>query len=129
MAKASVFVLSSRSEGFPLILIEAMSKGLAVVAFDCRTGPSDVIDDHRNGILVPAGDVDALARGIREMIEDPELRHRCGSAAAETARGYTMQAIGPQWTALLRDLARTRWATRALAVRPEPKHGPDAQSS
>ena len=116
MAKASVFVLSSRFEGFPLTLIEAMSKGLAVVAFDCRTGPSDVIDDHRNGILVPAKDVDALARAIRAMIEDPELRHRCASAAAETARAYTMQAIGPQWTALLRDLARTRWAPRAPAA-------------
>lgn len=125
MAKASVFVLSSRSEGFPLILIEAMSKGLAVVAFDCPTGPSDVIDDHRNGILVPAEDVDALARGIREMIDDPELRQRCGSAAAETARAYTMEAIGPQWTALLRDLARMRWAPRALVVGPEPNtHGP-----
>jgi glycosyltransferase involved in cell wall biosynthesis len=131
MAKASVFVLSSRSEGFPLILIEAMSKGLAVVSFDCPTGPSDVIDDHRNGILVPAEDVDALARGIREMIDDPELRQRCGSAAAETARAYTMDAIGPQWTALLRDLARMRWAPRPLVRAREPttKRGPHESST
>jgi glycosyltransferase involved in cell wall biosynthesis len=112
LAKAAVFVLSSRSEGFPLTLIEAMSKGLAIVAFDCPTGPSDVIDDHRNGILVPAGDVDGLARGIREMIEDPELRQRCGAAAAETARAYSMETIGSRWTALLRDLAHTHWELR-----------------
>ena len=54
MAQASVYVLSSRYEGFPLVLIEAMSKGMACVAFDCPTGPADIIDDHRNGLLVPA---------------------------------------------------------------------------
>ena len=70
MAAASIFVLSSRFEGFPLILLEAMSKGMGVVSFDCPTGPSDIIDDHHNGILVPAEDVDALARGIAEMIAD-----------------------------------------------------------
>ena len=60
MARASIYALSSRFEGFPLVLIEAMSKGMAVVAFDCPTGPADVIDDHRNGLLVPPKDVDAL---------------------------------------------------------------------
>ena len=70
MAEASVFVLSSRFEGFPLILLEAMSKGMGVVAFDCPTGPADIVDDHRNGILVPPEDVEALAHGIREIVED-----------------------------------------------------------
>ena len=69
-----MFVLSSRFEGFPLILLEAMSKGMGVVSFDCPTGPADIVDDHRNGLLVPAEDVEGLARAIREIVEDEELR-------------------------------------------------------
>ena len=108
MAQASIFVLSSRFEGFPLILLEAMSKGMSVVSFDCPTGPSDIVDDHRNGILVPAKDIDGLARGIDEMIGDEELRRRTAAAAVETAQQYTMEAIGPQWIALFEELNRTR---------------------
>jgi glycosyltransferase involved in cell wall biosynthesis len=104
MEAASVFVLSSRFEGFPLVLLEAMSKGMAAVAFDCPTGPADIIEDHRNGILVPLKDLDALADGIIEMIEDEELRRRCAAAAVETASRYTMEQIGPHWDELLREL-------------------------
>jgi glycosyltransferase involved in cell wall biosynthesis len=111
MAAASIFVLSSRFEGFPLVLLEAMSKGMAVVAYDCPTGPADIIEDHRNGLLVPLKDIDALAAAINEMIEDEDLRSTCAAAAVETASRYTMPQIGPHWDALLRDL----WATRAAA--------------
>jgi glycosyltransferase involved in cell wall biosynthesis len=104
MAKASIFALSSRFEGFPLILLEAMSKGMAVVAFDCPTGPGDIIDDHDNGILVPARDVDAFARGLRDLMADEDLRRRCAAAAVETAQAYTMRAIGPAWEALFAQL-------------------------
>jgi uncharacterized membrane protein YkoI len=63
------------------------------------------VEDHRNGILVAPGDVRGLARGMLELIEDPELRRRCGSAAARTAEGYAMAVVGPRWDALLDDLA------------------------
>jgi glycosyltransferase involved in cell wall biosynthesis len=108
MANDSVFALSSRFEGFPVVLLEAMSKGMAVVSFDCPTGPAELIDDHRNGILVPAGDVEAFAAGLHELMEDEELRRRCGAAAIETASAYTVEAIGGRWEALLRDLAEAR---------------------
>jgi glycosyltransferase involved in cell wall biosynthesis len=120
MANASIFVLSSRFEGFPLVLLEAMSKGMAVVSFDCPTGPSDVVDDHRNGILVPPRDVDALAAGIAEMIEDEELRRRCGPAAIETARDYTIEAIGPLWEALFDELAPRRRSAPVAAAAAQP---------
>jgi len=106
MAQASIYVLSSRYEGFPLVLIEAMSKGMGVVAFDCPTGPADIVDDHRNGILVPAGDVERLTAGMLELVEDEALRRRCGAAAIETAREYTMAAVGPQWDEMLQALLR-----------------------
>ena len=110
MARASIYVLSSRYEGFPLVLIEAMSKGMAVVAFDCPTGPADIVDDHRNGILVPAQDVERLTAGMLELVEDEALRRRCGAAAIETAREYTMAAVGPQWDEMLQALLRDRAA-------------------
>jgi len=106
MAEASVFVLSSRFEGFPLILLEAMSKGMGVVSFDCPTGPADIVDHHRNGLLVPHEDVEGLARAIREMVEDEELRRRTAAAAIETAQQYTIETIGPLWLELLEGLNR-----------------------
>ena len=108
MERASIYALSSRFEGFPLVLLEAMGKGMAPVAFDCPTGPADIIDDHRNGLLVPFKDVDALGAALLEMIEDEELRRACGAAAVETARGYTMEAVGPMWDRLLDDLRAER---------------------
>jgi glycosyltransferase involved in cell wall biosynthesis len=97
MAKASIFALSSRWEGLPLALLEAMAVGMAVVSIDCPTGPADVIDDHRNGLLVRPRTPTALAAGLREMIEDEELRRRCSAAAVETAGKYSMSVIGPRW--------------------------------
>jgi glycosyltransferase involved in cell wall biosynthesis len=113
MAEASVFVLSSRFEGFPLILLEAMSKGMGIVSFDCPTGPADIVDDHRNGLLVPAEDVAGLARAIHEIVADEELRHRLAAAAVETAQEYTIEAIGPLWEELFGELSR------------EPRSAPD----
>jgi len=85
-----------------------MSKGMACVAFDCPTGPADIIDDHRNGLLVPAKDVEGLSAALMEMIEDEELRRRCGDAALETSRDYTMAAIGPRWVEMLQALLQRR---------------------
>jgi glycosyltransferase involved in cell wall biosynthesis len=112
MERSSLFILSSRTEGLPLVLLEAMSKGMAVVSFDCPTGPADLIDDHRNGLLIPPRDVAALAAGIIEMIDDAQLRRACGAAAAQTALDYRMEAVGPRWEELLREL----WAARGGQV-------------
>ena len=110
MSHASIYALSSRFEGFPLILCEAMSKGMAPVAFDCPTGPAEMIRDGENGLIVPLGDVDTFATALIRMIEDDELRHRCGPAAAETGRNFKMDAIGPMWDELFRELQEARTA-------------------
>jgi glycosyltransferase involved in cell wall biosynthesis len=110
MSNASIYALSSRFEGFPLILCEAMSKGMAPVAFDCPTGPAEMIRDAENGLIVPLGDIDAFAAGLLRMIEDDELRHRCGKGAAETGRNFKMDAIGPMWDELFRELQEARTA-------------------
>lgn len=108
LANASIFALSSRREGFPLVLLEAMSKGIAVVSFDCPTGPAEVIEDHVNGLLVDHGDKAAFARALQELMEDEALRKRLGAAAAATASRYTMDVIGPRWETLIADLISAR---------------------
>jgi len=108
LAKGSIYVLSSRFEVFAMVIIEAMSKGLAVVAFDCPRGPSDLITHGEDGLLVPNGDVDALARGLLQVVEDEGARRRLGAAAVHTAGRYGAEVVGRQWDEFLQDLLDER---------------------
>jgi glycosyltransferase involved in cell wall biosynthesis len=104
LAASSIYALSSRFEGLPMVMIEAMTHALPVAAFDCPTGPGDVLTHEVDGLLVPPEDVDGLAAAINRLIADPELRHRIGRAAAITARDYSPAVIMPKWEALFHDL-------------------------
>ncbi|MCW2902027.1 MAG: glycosyl transferase group 1 [Streptosporangiaceae bacterium] len=104
LAGASVYVLSSRFEGMPMVIIEAMSKGLAVVAFDCPQGPAELITHREDGLLVPAEDVAALTAALTEVIEDEALRLRLGERARRSAQAYDLAVVGAQWDALLAEL-------------------------
>jgi glycosyltransferase involved in cell wall biosynthesis len=118
-AAASVFVLSSRFEGFGMVLAEAMSKGLAVVSFDCPRGPGEIVSHGEDGLLVPPGDVEALSRAMLELVEDAGERRRLGAAAREAAQRYELPAIADRWDALLRALG----APIGTSARDDSDHG------
>jgi len=101
MRDASVHVLSSRFEGFPLILLEAMAAGLCVVSFDCPTGPGEIITDESNGLLVPAQDVPAMAAALDRVMSDEPLRRRLAAEAPAAMRPYSSQQVGRRWDELL----------------------------
>ena len=98
--ESSIFVLSSRFEGFGMVLIEAMACGLPVVSFDCPAGPDEIITDGVDGLLVPSGDVHALAEKLMVLMSDENLRRRLGQQARQTAQRYDMTVLVNQWTAL-----------------------------
>jgi glycosyltransferase involved in cell wall biosynthesis len=96
-AESAIYAMSSRSEGFPMVLLEAMGCGLPLVSFDCQTGPADIITEGKNGLLVPEGDIKALAAALNRLIEDPELRRRMGAAGVEMAKDYAPARIAARW--------------------------------
>lgn len=100
--RASLFVLSSRFESFGLVLIEAKSFGLPVVSFDCPYGPREIVRDGTDGLLVPPGDVAALAAALRRCLTDGNLRRRYGTAAYDDyCARWSERSVVDRWTALL----------------------------
>jgi glycosyltransferase involved in cell wall biosynthesis len=103
--QCDIYALSSESEGFALVLVEAMSSGLPVVSFDCDFGPREIIVHNETGLLIPPDDVPALSEGILRLINDGDLRRRMGALAIEEARRFESPEILAQWQTLLASLA------------------------
>jgi glycosyltransferase involved in cell wall biosynthesis len=101
LSKASIYVLSSRYEGMPMVILEAMSKGLPVVSYDCPTGPAELITHGHDGLLVKPEKIHAMADAICALIEDEELRRKLGCHALDTAAEYDLDVVGDKWVRLL----------------------------
>lgn len=103
MAKGSIFALSSRFEGFGMVLIEAFQCGLPVVSFACPRGPREIVQHEVNGLLVPELDADAFAEALRRMIDDDELRERCAAGALASGEPYAMRNVERSWRQLFQE--------------------------
>lgn len=101
--KSSIYAMTSRYEGLPMVLLEVMSYGLPIVSFACPCGPKDVVDEAY-GNLVPVGDVDGFARKIMEWMDDVEKRKLAGVEAREAAKKYMQQEIMQIWCDLFQHL-------------------------
>jgi len=103
--EAAVFVLPSRYEGMPLALLEAQALGVPAVAFDCPTGPREIVTAD-TGIVVPALDVAALGQALTTLLTSPARRQRMAYAALQRSRAvFSPQAHVERWTALVRQVA------------------------
>jgi glycosyltransferase involved in cell wall biosynthesis len=114
--EASVFASASVAEGFPMVMLEALSKGLPLVGFDCPRGPGDIIRHGHNGLLVPNDDIPSLSDALEMVVSDDERRRRMGNQALADAQEYVVERIAACWEALFDELVES--PSTAPVVRP-----------
>ncbi|NEG95346.1 glycosyltransferase [Bifidobacterium sp. SMB2] len=102
--KAAMFVMTSRFEGLPMVLLEAKAYKLPIVSFDCETGPAEIVADSVNGDLTAIGDIDATAAAINRLIDDAERRKNYSAHALDGAERFGKPAIIEQWRRLFTEV-------------------------
>ena len=105
--ESSILVMSSVFEPFGLVLPEAMSCGLPVVAFNCPYGPKDIIEDGKTGFLIPDRDISCYAKKVCELIESYDLRKKMGEAAIVSSQRYSFDNVMPLWKNLFEKLTKS----------------------
>ena len=101
---SSVFVCSSRFEGFGMVMVEAMACGLPIVSFDCPWGPRSIISNQEDGILVNSGNVELLAKTLSGLICNSNLRTSMAQAAQTNVERFCIERIAQQWKQLFTSL-------------------------
>jgi glycosyltransferase involved in cell wall biosynthesis len=101
LARATVFALPSRLEGFAVVLLEAMALGVPVVAADCVAGPAEVLAGGACGHLVRPDDPEALADGLSRLLGDRGYRERLVAAGRQRVQEYLPERIVPRWERIL----------------------------
>lgn len=104
-ADSSMLVMSSNYEGFPMVMIEAMACGLPVVTFDFKCGPRDIIKDEENGLIVPDGDIQALADAMMRLMANESLRQTMSVEARKVTETYSEEVVMGKWVSLFSGLA------------------------
>lgn len=102
--EASVFLMGSRSEGFGMVLAEAMACGVPCVAFDCPVGPSEIIQDGYNGFLITDDDIKDYTAKVNMLISDESLRKKMGEQAKQSVSKFEIEPIMNKWIALFNSL-------------------------
>lgn len=103
--KSSIYVCSSRFEGFGMVIVEAMACGLAVVSFDCPWGPSSIIADGEDGLLVEDGNTDKMAETLAELMDNPDKQRMLSNHAVHNVQRFQMDRIAAQWKNLFESLS------------------------
>lgn len=104
LSKCEIFILSSRFEGLPMTLLEAMSQGVCCIAYDCISGPSDVITNQLDGLLIPNQDKQEMIKGIQSLISSAGIREKYANNAPLALEKFSIEQVGNKWVELLKDL-------------------------
>ncbi len=100
--KSSILLMTSRSEGFGMVLIEAMACGVPCVSFDCPSGPGDIISNNEDGYLIPNGDLEKFEEKLKDLMSNEEKRKQFGEKAKENVKRYSVEEVVKQWDELFR---------------------------
>jgi glycosyltransferase involved in cell wall biosynthesis len=107
MYQSSIFILPSRFEGLPMVLLEAMSQGMACIAYDCKTGPSDIIEDQKNGFLIEDQNMDKMQNGLRVLLMNSKMRNRLSNEGIKSLDKYNISVITERYEALFKKIMIT----------------------
>ena len=103
--QSSIYVMTSRFEGFPMVLLEAKASGLPIVAYDCDTGPSELIINHDDGFLIPFDDNNTFTCKLALLMNDDDLRESMSIMSLKNAEKYKIEvAIGDKWKRLIESI-------------------------
>ena len=98
---AEFLIMTSELEGFPMVLIESLACGSPVVSYDCPTGPREIIQHEKNGLLVKANDKGKMTDSLNRMIEDSELYNKLRANAKNSVAHLSMDKIAAEWKSLI----------------------------
>lgn len=108
MHESSIFILPSRYEGLPMVLLEAMSQGMACIAYNCKTGPSDIIKNNINGLLIEDQNLKAMQKGLDLLISDENLRLNLSNEGIKSLDKYNISAITFRYETLLNKIVNNK---------------------
>lgn len=103
---SSLYLMTSRFEGLPMVLLEAQNYGLPIVSFDCKCGPKEVITDGQDGYLIQMGDKEDFIAKTTDLIENISLRKEFGRIAKENSKRFSEEIIMKQWISLFEELVK-----------------------
>jgi N-acetylgalactosamine-N,N'-diacetylbacillosaminyl-diphospho-undecaprenol 4-alpha-N-acetylgalactosaminyltransferase len=107
MKYAKFFILSSRYEGLPMVLLEALACGTPVITTDCETGPTDIVEDRENGLLVPVKDENALKSAMEELFYDQKLYEKIKANTRKSVGRFSVKNIVQEWLKLFEEMSHS----------------------
>jgi glycosyltransferase involved in cell wall biosynthesis len=105
MSTSEIFILSSRYEGLPMVLLEALSQKMACISFDCITGPSEIIQNNINGLLVEDQNMEEMTLKLTELITNESLRRKLQKNAPNALDKYSIEKVGKKWMKLFEEIS------------------------